>query len=131
MLELQLQQQMAASRRELEEVQARLSRVTTQEDTLVQQNARTSMQLTSEEKKRKELERNVEQLKGKLSQSEKMAEEGKRQLEETNRKRKAEQDNLQAQLDEKTSILREYQAKVIQQEGLFWDERLVICRYPS
>ena len=94
MLELQLQQQMAASRRELEEVQARLSRVTTQEDTLVQQNARTSMQLTSEEKKRKELERNVEQLKGKLSQSEKMAEEGKRQLEETNRMRKAEQDNL-------------------------------------
>ena len=116
-MELQLQQQMAASKRELEEVQATLSRVTTQEGALVEQNARTNVQLTTEEKKRKELERTVEQLKGKLSQSEKMVEEGKRQLEETNKKRKAEQETLQAQLDEKTSILREYQAKVIQQDG--------------
>lgn len=111
-MDQQLQQQMAASRRELEEVQSKLAKSMSQESALVQQNARTSMQLTSEEKKRKEQERIVEQLKGKLKLCEKSMDEGKKQLEETGRRRKAEHESLQTQLEEKTAMLREYQAKV-------------------
>lgn len=104
----EMQQQMTACRKELEETQSKLARSTGQETALVQQNARTSMQLTAEEKKRKELERIVEQLQGKLGG----ADENRRQLEEASKRRKAEQENLHAQLEEKTSMLREYQAKV-------------------
>lgn len=104
----EMQQQLRACRKELEETQSKLAKSISQETALVQQNARTSMQLTSEEKRRRELETAVEQLKGKLG----CTDESRRQLEETNKKRKAEQESLQTQLEEKTTTLREYQAKV-------------------
>ena len=112
MMALQLQQQMAVSRKELEEVQAKLARSTCQEGALVQQNAKTYMQLTMEEKRTKELEKTIQKLTEKLSQCERTVEEGKRQLVEMDKKRKTEQEILRGQLDEKAATLREYQAKV-------------------
>lgn len=124
----EMETQLAGLKGELDEAKGRITHLTNQEAVLVQQNAKTSMQLSKEEKKRsvqlqllimickdrcrKELESVMTDLRGQLENNEGELTKLKCHIKEREKAQKTEIEKLQMELQEKSSTLKEYQTKV-------------------
>lgn len=108
----EMEQKYQIMKNDLEESKNKVARLTRQEAALVQQNARTCMQLSTEEKIRKECESTITELKNQLEKNESDFRELKQKDDEKDKGSMQEKQKLQQQLNEKTNMLKEYQTKI-------------------
>ncbi len=104
--------QLSVIRDEYSATKEKLARVSGQETALVQQNAKMSIQLVAEERRQKQLESELSDLKTKLESNDAEIAMLKSEAKDTASKHNADTKLRQQDLDEKNRILKEYQEKV-------------------
>lgn len=115
MLEKQANQmgiEKVALQEELTATKDKLSRALQQEAALVQQSAKTSMEVVTEEKKRKTLEATLADVRAQLLAKEAELGGAQKELKALQDSSKKEVEGLQADVKEKSKVLKEYQDKI-------------------